>query len=85
MRTVPTVATFFVLATTFGWSRVDGFVTPSSGAHTRLARKQQCLRTTTTLFEAPNNFADVAETIADAAAALRGKTIVVKYGGVRGT
>jgi hypothetical protein len=38
---------------------------------------------TSKLYETPENFADVAATIADAAGALAGKTIVVKYGGVR--
>jgi hypothetical protein len=35
------------------------------------------------LYETPENFADVAATIAEAAGALAGQTIVVKYGGVR--
>jgi hypothetical protein len=38
---------------------------------------------TSQLYETPENFADVAATIADASGALAGKTIVVKYGGVR--
>ena len=40
-------------------------------------------RQSTLLRNAPENFADVAATIADAAGELSGKTIVVKYGGVR--
>jgi hypothetical protein len=35
------------------------------------------------LYETPENFADVAATIRDAAVALSGKIVVVKYGGVR--
>jgi len=35
----------------------------------------------TSLAAAPENFSDVAETIADAARSLRGQTVVVKYGG----
>lgn len=37
------------------------------------------------LYGTAENFADIAATIADAAGALAGKTIVVKYGGVRWT
>lgn len=40
------------------------------------------LISTTAIFSTPENFSDVAETIADAARSLRGQTIVVKYGGV---
>jgi len=36
---------------------------------------------TTSISAAPENFSDVAETIADAAGSLRGQTVVVKYGG----
>jgi acetylglutamate kinase len=36
---------------------------------------------TTQLFDAPENFSDTAITISEAASALRGQTVVVKYGG----
>jgi hypothetical protein len=54
---------------------VNGFTSTSK----RVERQSTVLR------QAPENFADVAATIADAASELSGKTIVVKYGGVRGS
>ena len=67
----PSAALWAVLAAA-QWSAVTAFTTVTT-------RKQQF----TSLHNAPENFADVAATIADAAGELSGKTIVVKYGGVR--
>jgi acetylglutamate kinase len=54
-------------------------VSSASAFAPRLASHQRA--TTTTLFEASADFADSAQIISEATASLRGKTVVVKYGG----
>jgi hypothetical protein len=63
-------------------SSVSGFVPLSSTTPTTTTNRIASTFTTTKLYQAPENFADVAKTIAEAAGELSGKTIVVKYGGV---
>jgi hypothetical protein len=66
---------FTVTATLF--SVASAFTTPLTTQH-----KNQII-SKTSISAAPENFSDVAETIAEAASSLKGKTVVVKYGGVR--
>ena len=67
---------FTVTATLF--SAASAFTAPSSSA----ALFTQNAISKTSISAAPENFSDVAETISEAASSLRGKTVVVKYGGV---
>jgi hypothetical protein len=68
------LAVFTITATLF--SVASAFTTP-------LTNTQNTIISKTSITAAPENFSDVAETIAEAASSLKGKTIVVKYGGVR--
>lgn len=58
-------------------SVASGFTFPSSA----LTPRAPDTISTTSVFSAPENFSEVAGTIADAARSLRGQTVVVKYGG----
>jgi len=66
---------FTVAATLF--SAASAFTTPSST--TGILAPYTISKTS--IAAAPENFSDVAETISEAARSLRGKTVVVKYGG----
>ena len=70
-----------VVAIASSSSSVSGFV-PLSSTTTTTTNRIASPFLTTKLYQAPENFADVAKTISEAAGELSGKTIVVKYGGV---